>query len=203
MEYRMNKYVNKVDFNRHPSMIPNTDEGNLKLYYEFSLVRDSYEVKSKDIEDGINEPMENHVAYYMAILNEMDERGLKVTRKDRSAIEKSISKAMRDAVTTSSYFTLQFSSSPNGVTHCPHCGNKLTKEDEDSKICGECHGRQPGWSLVQGEVMKPFGSWESWESCISTMMQREGYTREVAERVCGRLKHELEKISSDVTYSKV
>lgn len=148
MEYRLNKFINKVDFTRHPSVIPNTDEGNLKLYYEFSLVRDSYELKSKDIEDGINESMENHVAYYMALVNEMEKRGLRITRRDRSAIEKSVSNAMRDAA-MSSYLTLQFTPNSTDSVYCTHCGNKLTKGDVEVLICGECHGRQPGWSLLQ------------------------------------------------------
>jgi len=194
LEYRLNKFINKVDFTRHPSVIPDTDEGNLKLYYEFALVRDSYELKSKDAEDGISESLENHVAYYMAILNEMDKRGLKVTRKDRCAIEKSVNNAMREAV-MSSYLTLQFTPKPNEVNHCPHCGSKLSKEDEVSKVCGECHGRQPGWAILHEQISKPFAGFSSWNECVTSMMEREGYSREVAEKVCGKLKHELEKES--------
>ncbi len=39
----------------------------------------------------------------------------------------------------------------------------------------------------------PFGEWDDYNSCVQDMMEEQGYDRETAERVCGKLEEELKQ----------
>jgi hypothetical protein len=43
------------------------------------------------------------------------------------------------------------------------------------------------------EVAKKFGAWRNFDHCVSDMKRRQGYSDDIAKKVCGKLKHELEK----------
>jgi predicted RNA-binding Zn-ribbon protein involved in translation (DUF1610 family) len=130
------RFLNKVDFSVHPSLVPNNNEGNLKLYRLFSLIRDSFELKALDDAVGFPDTLEAHLIYYKNLVDTMTVRGLSVPRSDKSAIEKMLSASMKVEKITE----------PITVYHCPKCGSKLTKLDVESYKCGECHGRLPGYS---------------------------------------------------------
>jgi predicted RNA-binding Zn-ribbon protein involved in translation (DUF1610 family) len=130
------RFLNKVDFSVHPSLVPNNNEGNLKLYRLFSLIRDSFELKSLDDAVGFPDTLEAHLIYYKNLVDTMAVRGLSVPRSDKNAIEKMLSASMKVEKITE----------PITVYHCPKCGSKLTKLDVESYKCGECHGRLPGYS---------------------------------------------------------
>jgi len=60
------KQINKVDYMRHPKSIPDTDDGNMRLYYELELLRSSYE--SSKCSTQLNR--------YIQIIDVLGERGL-------------------------------------------------------------------------------------------------------------------------------
>lgn len=192
---RINKFVDKIDFDSNPSLVPNTDAGNLKLYYELSLIRDSYELKCRDDNAGIHKSFDEHVAYYLSIVKEMEIRKLSIPRREKSAIEKAISKSMTAPTTVPDI---------KPSYHCVHCGNKLTEHGMVEKVCEDCYGRQPGWSLLHDPISKPFGPFLDWDSCMAHMTKPKesgggGYDTETAKKVCGKMQSELgEKKSSDV-----
>ena len=58
--------MNKVDYMRHPRDIPDTDEGNLRLYYELELLRSNYE----------SDKLKKQLDRYIQIIDTLGERGL-------------------------------------------------------------------------------------------------------------------------------
>lgn len=130
------RFLNKIDFNEHPSNVPNTNEGNLKLYRLFALVRDSFELKSLDDAVGFDASLDTHLIYYKNLVTTMEFRGLKCPRCEKSRIERMLSVSMK----------VEKLLEPITIYHCPNCGSKLTKIDLEEYKCGECHGRLPGYS---------------------------------------------------------
>lgn len=59
-------HLNQVNYTRHPREIPDTDEGNLRLYYELELLRSNYE--SAKLKKQLNR--------YIQIIDVLGERGL-------------------------------------------------------------------------------------------------------------------------------
>ena len=149
------RFLNKIDFTEHQSNIPNDNVGNLKLYRLFSLVRDSYDLKSLDDAVGFPETLEQHLVYYKALIDTMELRGLTVPRSEKTAIEKMLSASMR----------IEKIVEPITIYHCTNCGSKLTKLDIESYVCGECHGRLPGYS--EYILQKPFGGYKDFADCVS------------------------------------
>ncbi len=149
------RFLNKVDFNIHPSLIPNNNEGNLKLYRLFALIRDSFELKSLDDAVGFPDSLENHLVYYKSLVNTMELRGLKVPRSEKSAIERMLDVTIK----------VEKLSEPITMYHCPNCGSKLSKLDIEGLICGECHGRLPGYS--EHVMQKPFGDYKDFDDCVA------------------------------------
>jgi hypothetical protein len=49
------------------------------------------------------------------------------------------------------------------------------------------------------EVVKKFGAWRNFDHCVTDMKKRQGYSTDVAKKVCGKLKHKLEKAASPAT----
>jgi len=58
--------MNKVDYLRHPRDIPDTDEGNLRLYFELELLRSNYE----------SDKLKKQLDRYIQIIDALGERGL-------------------------------------------------------------------------------------------------------------------------------
>jgi len=48
------------------------------------------------------------------------------------------------------------------------------------------------------EVEKRFGAWKNFNHCVNDMKRKNNYSDEVARKVCGKLKHELEKANTDI-----
>ena len=109
------RFLNKVDFSVHPSLVPNNNEGNLKLYRLFSLIRDSFELKALDDAVGFPDTLESHLVYYKSLVDVMTVRGLSVPRSDKSSIERTLSASMKVEKLTE----------PISIFHCPKCGSKL------------------------------------------------------------------------------
>jgi uncharacterized protein YlaI len=174
MVMKEHRFLNKIDFNEHPSAIPNTDAGNLKLYRMFSLVRDSFDIKSRDDAVGFPDSLEKHALFYQSLVATMEGRGLTVPRSEKSGIERMLSLNMKVEKITE----------PITIYHCPNCGNKLAKTDIETYICGECHGRLPGYS--EYVMQKPFHGFKNWDDCM-THMRNQGHDEESAKNICGKL----------------
>lgn len=74
--------INKVDYSVQPQDIPDSDEGNLRLYYELELLRGNYEI-SKSTES---------LSRYASIIDELGNRGLYVEFDPELAIDKMMMK---------------------------------------------------------------------------------------------------------------
>jgi len=74
--------MNKIDFMRHPKEIPDTDEGNMRLYYELELLRSEYE--------GSRCP--TRLQRYTQIIDTLGERGQFVKFNSDLAIDKDLRK---------------------------------------------------------------------------------------------------------------
>ena len=70
--------LNKVDFKIDPNSIPNTDEGNLKLYHELGLLKIDYD----------EAPNKATLARYEAVLGILEKRELHVDYEEESEIDK-------------------------------------------------------------------------------------------------------------------
>jgi len=71
------RQINKVDYMRHPNDIPDTDEGNMRLYYELELLRSAYE----------SEKLSKQIQRYTQIIDVLGERGLYVPFNTDLAID--------------------------------------------------------------------------------------------------------------------
>ena len=74
--------MNKVDYLRHPRDIPDTDEGNLRLYFELELLRSNYE----------SDREQKQLQRYTQIIDVFGERGLYVPFNTDLAIDKDLRK---------------------------------------------------------------------------------------------------------------
>lgn len=71
--------LNKLDYSKHPIDIPDTDDGNLRLYYELELLRSNYE----------SERLNKQLARYIQIIDVLGDRGLMVDFSTDLEIDKS------------------------------------------------------------------------------------------------------------------
>ena len=78
----MMKRMNRVDYSRHPKDIPDTDTGNMRLYYELELLRSSYEGDKRPIQ----------LSRYTQIIDTLAERGCYVGFNSDLAIDKDLRK---------------------------------------------------------------------------------------------------------------
>jgi len=76
------RYINKVDYMRHPKSIPDTDDGNMRLYYELELLRSSFE--------SCHCPTQ--LQRYTQIIDVLGERGLYVDFNTDLAIDVALRK---------------------------------------------------------------------------------------------------------------
>ena len=74
--------MNRVDYMRHPREIPDTDEGNMRLYYELELLRSSYE----------GDRCPTKLQRYTQIIDTLGERGLFVDFNTNLSIDKDLRK---------------------------------------------------------------------------------------------------------------
>lgn len=70
--------INKVDYSVSPDDIPDTNEGNLRLYYELELLRSVYEINKS--EDALKR--------YATIIDELGNRGLFIDFSSELSIDK-------------------------------------------------------------------------------------------------------------------
>ena len=70
--------LNKVNYTRLPREIPDTDEGNLRLYYELELLRSNYE----------SAKLKKQLDRYIQIIDVLGERGLHAPFDSDLAIDK-------------------------------------------------------------------------------------------------------------------
>ena len=75
--------MNKVDYMRHPRDIPDTDEGNLRLYYELELLRSNYE----------SDKLKKQLDRYIQIIDTLAERGLYIDYSTDLEIDKATRKS--------------------------------------------------------------------------------------------------------------
>jgi len=76
------RQINKVDYMRHPKDIPDTDDGNMRLYYELELLRSSYESCE----------CPTQLQRYTQIIDVLGERGLYVPFNTDLAIDVALRK---------------------------------------------------------------------------------------------------------------
>jgi hypothetical protein len=74
--------MNKVDYTRHPREIPDTDAGNLRLYYELELLRSEYEACK----------CPTKLQRYTQVIDTLGERGQYVPFNTDLAIDKDLRK---------------------------------------------------------------------------------------------------------------
>jgi len=70
--------LNRVNYDVDPNTIPDTDEGNLRLYYELELLRSAYE----------SEGLEKQLHRYITIIDILGKRGLYWDFSSELAIDK-------------------------------------------------------------------------------------------------------------------
>ena len=75
--------MNRVNYTRCPCDIPDTDEGNMRLYYELELLRSSYE----------SEKLQKQLDRYIQIIDVLGERGLLVCFDTDLEIDKATRKS--------------------------------------------------------------------------------------------------------------
>jgi len=125
--------MNRVNYSVEPRDIPDTDEGNLRLYYELELLRSNYE----------SERLNKQLNRYIDTINVLAERGHLVDFSSDLEIDKATRKA----------------DWPEPIT-------------------------------------KPFGPFKSFGACMSHMTRPKskgggGYSKEKAQKVCGKMQAEL------------
>lgn len=74
--------LNRINYSLHPSMIPDTDDGNLRLYWELELLRSNYE------SGRLNKQLQR----YIQIIDIMGNRGLTVDFSTDLEIDKATRK---------------------------------------------------------------------------------------------------------------
>ena len=62
---RGSNIINRIDFNKSPSEYPDSDRGNLKLYYELELLKSMYESNESD----------TYFSRYLAVMDTLGNRG--------------------------------------------------------------------------------------------------------------------------------
>jgi len=70
--------LNRINYSLHPSMIPDTDDGNFRLYWELELLKGFFE------SDRLNK----HLERYIMIIDVLGERGQFMMPYGDSEIEK-------------------------------------------------------------------------------------------------------------------
>ncbi len=70
--------INKVDYSVRPEDIPDSNEGNLRLYYELELLRSGYEINKR----------EDSLKRYATIIDELGNRGLFIDFSSELSIDK-------------------------------------------------------------------------------------------------------------------
>lgn len=70
--------LNKINYLFHPDTIPDTDDGNLRLYWELELLKGAYE----------GDRLAKHIERYIQIVDVLGERGQFMKIDGDSAIEK-------------------------------------------------------------------------------------------------------------------
>ena len=80
MQGRGNRTLNKIRFNVEPRLFPNTNSGNLRLYYELELLKSYYE----------NVESQKHLDRYLLVIDELMDRGLGVDFSTDMKIDKAV-----------------------------------------------------------------------------------------------------------------
>lgn len=70
--------LNRINYMHHPDTIPDTDNGNLRLYWELELLKGTYE----------SDKQEKHLERYIQIVDALGERGQFMKIDGDSEIEK-------------------------------------------------------------------------------------------------------------------
>ena len=115
--------------------------------------------------------------YYKSLVTTMELRGLRVPRSEKSAIERMLNVNMKVEKITE----------PITIYHCPKCGSRLTKLDIANYICGECHGRLPGYS--ENILQKPFAGYKDFADCVAKNQSKsdpEAYCATIMRAVEGK-----------------
>lgn len=74
--------INKVDYSVRPEDIPDSNDGNLRLYYELELLRSDYEINKN----------EDSLRRYATTIDELGNRGLFINFSSELAIDKTLLK---------------------------------------------------------------------------------------------------------------
>ena len=177
----------KVDFNTPPSEFPKEPEGDRRLYFEYMLIRRSYAQKLKNPKAGLKASLEEHVKYYLMILDEMKRRGLKIPEPTGHPIEAAAKQFRKDEAVTGETEGFHEPSYTPPKLRCPMCGAILSDKDFEAGKCPECgaplHSRFNIPSLVVATsqqsnalyLVEPHARW-IWEGKKALIVKAKDYS---------------------------